>query len=139
MIRGEMVDLGPIAVGAGVLLGTSALAALLAGPVDAVPAIMVAGVLGGAVTGWLGVDAVEVGDSLQRGGFLGLHASGLGGVVVLAAMLVIDVSAMAEEGDVLLLFVASPVAVVAFALEGLLGGYVGGGLRLLYLRRTREE
>jgi len=132
-----MVELRPILVGFGVLLTIGALAVALFGLLGALPTILAAGVVGGAVTGWIGGGTRATWASVQQGGFLGLYASGLGGVVVFAVFLAVDVAAMAGDGDVLLLFVASPLAFVLFALEGLIGGYLGSGLRVLYLQTVR--
>lgn len=129
-----MFEPRPVVAGASVLLVIGALAIWLVGPVSAVPAIILAGILGGTVAGWASNDTVEVLDALQHGGFLGLYASGIGGMVVFAVFLTMDVATMAQEGDAHLLLVASPLAIVLFALEGLVGGYVGSGLRVLFLR-----
>lgn len=139
MIRGEMVRLTPIVVGTAALLATGGLSVAIAGPIRAVPVLLVTGIFGGAVSGWLGNTATKLSTALQHGGFLGLHASGLGGLIVFIAFLFVDTATVPQRGDVFLLFVASPLAPVVFALEGLLGGYLGSGLRLLFRFLTAGE
>lgn len=129
-----MADLRSIGLGAAVTLSIAAAAVLAVGVADAIPAILASGVLGGAFAGWSSSGAVEADNKVQQGGFHGLQASGLGGAVVVGVLLALDVSATVEGAGSLLLLVASPIAIVLFALEGLGGGYLGSGLWVLRSR-----
>lgn len=131
-----------------ILAGLSAMLALVAAAVAAVgfagsiPILFASGVLGAAITGWLTVDTSRV-SRLYNAVLIGVvHAvvtAGFGGAVVYLSVLAspTGVSGIIASGNggVHLLFVASPLAVVFFAAEGILGGAIGSASRLKAARR----
>lgn len=114
----------------GIALPTIAVAGLL----GAIPVLLLSGIVGGAVTGWYTSSRSTLIGQLQLGGFHGLHASGAGGIVLFLLFLFLDAATIATDEDVLVFLVASPMAVVVYAVTGLFGGYLGSGLRYVHAR-----
>lgn len=129
------MELKVVLAGTAVTLAGCGVAIAAVGLVGAVPAVLFSGLAGGVVTGWLSSTEVGTAIDVQQGGFYGLHASGLAGIVLLVALQVLDAPAEVQGGSAVLLLVASPMVVVVFALEGLVGGYVGSGLQIAYADR----
>ena len=131
-----VIDLRTTAIGALVMLVPGVGAILAVGLMDAVAVLLFSAALGGFVTGWLSTLDAGVRSAMQEGGYFGLHASGLGGIILVAALLWLDVPSGVTDPGPALLVVASPMAIVVYALLGLGGGYVGSGLKIAVERRT---
>lgn len=127
---GRTFERGPILVGAAVVLLSSALSILVFGLADAVVPILIAGLVGGFVAGFSSFDPTTEIHERRAGGLHGVNASGLGGLILVVSLLALDLPATVEGNDFALLFVASPIALVVFVLEGFVGGYAGLSLRL---------
>lgn len=131
MIRWDAVGLGVL-----VALAFTALAWLSLGFVAGVALVGTSGFLAGAVAGWV-TDPETAGD-WRAGGYHGMLAGGLAGILVVATA-----AAMAFAGSSVVVdapagpwrtaasVVASPLGVPLFVLEGIAGGSAGGMTRFL--------
>jgi len=126
---GRRFDRRSITLGAVAMVGPSVLAILVLGLDSAVVPIVLSGVLGGFVAGWASPDPDATAYERRAGGLHGMNAAGLGGLVLVAGLLALDVPATAE-GGISLLLVASPFALLVFVAGGFVGGYAGMTLRL---------
>jgi hypothetical protein len=126
---GRTFDRRAILAGAAVTLFPAALAVALLGLTDAVVPILTAGLLGGVVAGWISLDTDASVVEWRAGGLQGVNAAGLGGLILVVTLLALDVPASTGATDLAVLFVASPFALLVFALVGFVGGYAGLGFR----------
>lgn len=130
-------DLRSIVAGLVAMVGFGSAAVAAVGLAASIPLLLVSGLVGGGITGWLAVDASRVfrtSNAVLVGGVHAAIAAGAGGAIVYLYVLtssqgLSDVIA-SGGGGVHLLLVGSPLAVVFFGLEGVVGGAVGSAARV---------
>lgn len=130
------------AVGYGVLAAviTTALAWLSVGFVAGIVVVGTSGLVAGVVAGW--VTNPETEGDWRAGGYHGMLAGGLAGILVVAAAAAVAFGTSSVVLDAApgtwrtaASIVASPLGVPLFTLEGIAGGSAGGGLRFLLADR----
>lgn len=133
----DLLEPAPLPVGIGVIITLGLIGAGIwtVGLVDSLPLVLVSGILGAAVTGWITARDADVTWSSQAvivGVLQGVLAAGIAGVVfyglVITGAMGTTVAGIIDrgEGGAYLLLIASPLAFVLFGLEGVVGGALGG-------------
>lgn len=138
MIRWDAVGYGVLAA-----LITSALAWLSVGFVAGIGVVGSSGLVAGAVAGW--VTNPETEGDWRAGGYHGMLAGGLAGILVVAAAAAVAfgtssvvLDSAPGAGRTAASIVASPFGVPVFTLEGIAGGSAVGRLRFLLSERDRR-